>query len=82
MLKEIAVCRSSHSPHFDGRGSPIGAVGAGSPARCRLVPQVVAFPVEPAHVEESAAVDHLAFANLDRFLLQLQTVVLNFIFGL
>ena len=82
MLEKIAVCRSSHSPHFDGRGSPVGAVGAGSPARCRLVPQVVAFPVEPADVDEPAAVDHLTFANLDHLLLQLQTVVLNFIFGL
>ena len=67
MLKKITICRSSHTPHLDSRRSPVG---------CRLVSQVVAFPVESAHLEESAAVDHLPFANLYRFFLQLEAVIL------
>ena len=80
MLKLIAVCRSSHSPHFDGRGSPVSTIGAGSPIHCRRISQIVTFPIQPSHVVESTAIHNLAFANLYRFLLQLEPETLLIFF--
>ena len=76
MLKLIAVCRSSHSPHFDGRSSPVSTIGAGSPIHCRRISQIVTFPIQPTDVVESPAIHNLAFANLYRFLLQLEPNIL------
>ena len=66
----FVICCRGHSPQFDGRGSPVGG---------RLVPQVVALPVQSALLHKTSAVHYFPFAHLDRLLLQLELSI-TFVF--
>ena len=66
----FVICCRGHSPQFDGRCSPVGG---------RLVPQVVALPVQSALLHKTSAIHYFPFAHLDRLLLQLELSI-TFVF--